>query len=518
MKVWKTYLAGLGQTKKPAVKKKKTEEDAAEDAVEGFSNNNTDTYERIYKPEYEYGKRRRRIGRKQFAELANQAKSGKLNGTKLKQLLNTGRITQSQYNMLFGFSLDFSGFGWKNINAKPKSNEGCPKWNKNCGDNGTNIMEYIKRLIAYIKKIVGYYSQGLRYVSTLIYKSTDGKLDNKPSKSTNDVSIIANILHYILMTPLSIYFAYNWFFITFYRDPVGQPIKIEFSDMIMKLLRGFLKRLFKRHVQPMILLDTALRIVIPKGYYIVGNAFKGIKIGSVDFSLASNIMTNPLFIFIWLVVVILIMVCAFSEKVADKFLSYLLEKEVPHKSYLHGIALYDWIVGFADVGQMGQLFGLMEVFFNPLGAIFWGIVLEVFSHLTVRFGGLFFILYLYVMSYFAIAIYSVGGVGAAMKNINSAFETAINTTDSKCTPSAWEKFIMNLLNIIYKYLFAILYIMILLYSILLILIKMDSSSSQIILSSALVMVIAIIVMAVKLIAMQNDKGIQKSDIDLPKEA
>ena len=122
------------------------------------------------------------------------------------------------------------------------------------------------------------------------------------------------------------------------------------------------------------------------------------------------------------------------------------------------------------------------------------------------------------MSYFAIAIYSVGGVSVAMKSINTAFETSINTTDSKCPPSEWEKFIMNLLNIIYKYLFAILYIMVLLYSIFLIFIKMDSSSGQIILSSALGMIIAIVVMAVKLIAMQNDKGIQKSDIDLPKEA
>jgi hypothetical protein len=46
--------------------------------------------------------------------------------------------------------------------------------------------------------------------------STDGKMDGNPSKSIDDVSIIENILNYLVLVPLSIYFSYNWFYIMFY--------------------------------------------------------------------------------------------------------------------------------------------------------------------------------------------------------------------------------------------------------------------------------------------------------------
>ena len=69
----------------------------------------------------------------------------------------------------------------------------------------------------------------LKYISTEIYNSTDGAIDGKPSKNAKDVSVIVNVLHYIIMVPLAIYFSYNWFFITFYRDEENKGLNIDFG-------------------------------------------------------------------------------------------------------------------------------------------------------------------------------------------------------------------------------------------------------------------------------------------------
>jgi len=485
-----------------------------EDTIEGFSNNDDVNYERIYTPEYEYDTQPTPIDPKTYANMANDAKAGLLNTTQLKELLNTGKITQSQYNQLFGFYLDFSGFSWQNINTTPKSTERCPKWNKNCGGDGPEIIEYIKRLISYFKQLIGLYSKLLRYLSTLLYKSTDGKLDGKPSNNAADVSIIVNVLHFFIMIPLSIYFSYNWFYITFYKDETDHPIKIDFSHKVMRLLKGFLIRLFKCLVQPMILLDAFIRLVIPRAYDKIGNAFKYLTIGPLKFSIIGKILTNPMFIFLWLTFLILQMTCKYSDALANMLYSYMGDDKVPYESYLHGIIAYDWIIGIAAIGIIGRIFSFLEIYFNPVISLFWLIILVIFSHLMIRFAGIFFVLYLYVMSYLALSLYSDGGMSAAFKSINLALEASIKDTDNKCPKGEWEKIIMRILNIIYKYLFAVLYIIVLAYSTYWIFTSMKSPSCKIILGSTLVMFIAIIVMIIALIYAKSGPSISMSDIDI----
>lgn len=496
--------------KKGGKKNKKTDEE--EDTIEGFSNNNN--YKRIYKPEYEYGKKRKLISRKAYAKMLQNAKSGLLNTTQLKNLLNTGQITQKQYNELFGFYLDFSGFSWKNINTTPPKNERCPKWNKNCGGDGPNIIDYLKQLISYFKQLIGLYSNFLRYLSTLLYKSTDGKLDGRPSNNAADVSIIVNILHFLIMIPLSIYFAYNWFYITFYKDETGEPIKIDFSYNVMSSLKGLLIRFFKCLVQPMILLDALMRLVIPKAYFAISEPLKYLTLGPLNFSFIGKILTNPIFIFISLVLIILHMTCKYSDTVAKMLYSYMEDTKVPYESQLHGIIAYDWIIGIAAIGIIGRFFGIVETIMSPLSAVFWFLVLVIFSHLMIRFAGIFFVLYLYAMSYGALAIYSSGGMSAAMKSINLVLEASITQTDNKCPPGFWEKIVIKILELIYKYLFAVLYLIVLAYSTYWIFTSMKSNSGKIILGSALTMIITGIIMAIALTAFIGGPSIKKSDIDI----
>ena len=485
------------------------------DNIEGFSN--TDIYDSIYKPEYEFETEEQPVTSTEYAKLVNDAKSGLLNTTLIKQLMNIGKITLAQYNELFGFTLDFSGFEWKNASTTPPkpTNERCSKWNKNCEGGGADIIEWLKRMLDNLKKIIGIYSQLLRFIAVLIYKSVDGSLEGNPSNSNDDVSIIVNVLHFLIMIPLSIYFAYNWFYITFYKDETGEPLTFDFSEKVMTSLKGLLIRLFKCLVQPMILMDSFIRLFIPKSYYTVGEAIKSFIIGPLDFSFIGNIMTNPLFIFIWFTLLILHMTCKYSDTISNMFMSYMTDAKVPYESYLHGIIAYDWIIGIAAIGIFGKVFGLIETVISPLSAIFWFLVLVIFSHLMIRFAGIFIILYLYAMSYFALSIYSKGGITAAIKSINLAFEASIRTSNVKCPEGEWEKSIKQILELVYKYLYAILYIIVLGYSAMWIFASMKSSSGKIILGSTLSLIIAIIVLAIVYVRVaMGESNIEKSDIDI----
>jgi hypothetical protein len=503
----------VGERTSQDVKKKSTSNINPEGEESNFEGFNYDTATAMYIPEYEYDKKFKPIDKKAYDKLIEQAKSGGLSISKLKKLLNTGRITQWQYNNLFGFKLNFGGFDWK-ASSTPVSNERCPKWKKDCGGIAADIFSYIKQIVNYFKRLIGLYSQLLKFISTTLYKSTDGKIGGKPAKNNGDISIIVNILHYLIMIPLSIYFSYNWFYITFYRDEGGNPTEINFKGIVSKLLKGLLKRIFKHNVQPMILIDTFLRKVMPGIYLKIGNIFKYLSIGPLDFSFIGKILTNPIFIFIWLTLFILHMNCKYSEKLATMLYSYMNESEFPFKGYLHGITAYDWIVGIASVGIIGTISRLFELYISPITVVFWFIFSTVVSHLTVRFSGIFAIVYLYVMSYGAIAIYSVGGMNTAMQNINESFESSISFKDNKCPPGKWEKILINLLNAIYKYLIAILYLIVLSYSIYLIFSSMKSSSSKIILGSFFSFIVVGIIMGIFLMVYTSDPNIKKSDIDI----
>ncbi len=488
-----------------------------EDTIEGFSNKSSEFYENVFYHEYEFGKKPRRVTRKKLLKIANNARMGKLNITKLKVMLNTGEITDAEYNWLLGFYLNVNGFSWENIETQPKNkgNSKCAKWNKDCGNNGPSLLDIIVYVINKIKQFVGIYFQTLRYISTHIYKSTDGKIDGKPSNNAADVSIIVNILHYLIMTILSIWFAYNWFYITFYKDQTDNPIEIDFSYNILSSLIGIAKA-FKHLVQPMILVDLFLRVIVPSNYYKITNTLTYLTIWSLDFSFIGKILSNPILIFIALTLIILFMTCKYSEKFTDMFISYLRDDDVPYQKYLHAAVAYSWMLGITDEIMMAGLKASFGELQNPVITGVFFVIIVLFSHLFIRFGGLFILLYLYIMSYAALAIYSPAGIFGAVKSINIAFESSINNTDNKYPKDEWEKTFINILNIIYTYLFQILYIIVLLYSTGLILLTMKSNSGKIILGSGLIIIICLIAMLIAILSINSNIGIKKSDIDLPK--
>jgi hypothetical protein len=206
--------------------------------------------------------------------------------------------------------------------------------------------------------------------------------------------------------------------------------------------------------------------------------------------------------------------CKYSNKIGGMLYSYMTDKKVPYEGYLHSITAYDWIVGIASIGIIGTISALFELYISPLTVVFWFLFTTIISHLTVRFSGIFAIVYLYVMSFSAIAIFAVGGVTTAMQNIDESFEASISFKDNKCPPGKWERILINLLNAIYKYLIAILYLIVLSYSTYLIFSSMKSSSSKIILGSFFTFIIVGIIMGLFLMVYTSDPNIKKSDIDV----
>ena len=229
----------------------------------------TKTENSVYLPDYEYeNKNEKELKKKRYKRLLDNAKDGNVNIAEIKNLLNTGEITQAQYNTLFGFSLP--GFDWQNINTSLPKKPECGKFNKDCGASA-NSLDYFKKIMEIIKQLINLYSQLLNFIATKVYLSTNSNSESKDS--TFDISVIAKILNYIIMVPFAIFFAYNWFYITFYRDESGNPLKIDFENDVMSSLKGLLERLFKCLVRPMILQDL-LRNVVSKMYYAFSSMIK----------------------------------------------------------------------------------------------------------------------------------------------------------------------------------------------------------------------------------------------------
>jgi hypothetical protein len=470
-----------------------------EDTIEGFSNN--DDYTQIYRPEYEYSGNNGMTD-DEFDDLENDLMSGKIGMDDLYNLLLSGKITQEQYNRLRDLLLERNG--GKN---KSESTNRCSKWNKNCGEDGENAMEWIQSSIDDFIDLFQNYSKATTYLCTAMYKQVDGKLDGNPSNNPDDVSIIVNILDYLLMIPLSVFFAYNWFYIMFYKDPLDQPVKIEFSKIIMESLKGMLSRFFKCLVQPMILLDAFMRLVIPAIY------FKGAKILKM-FSIG-KILVNPIFIFISLTFIMLYMVCVYSSTVSGMFYSYLKSSNIPYDSHLYCIVAFDLIIGIAALGFFTKAVNFIEILLNPITSLFWFLVLLIFSFVMIRFGGLFCISYLYAMSYLALIIYAPGGLSGGLNIVNIALEAGVTQTDKKCPPGWWEKIFIAILNSIYKYLYAVMYLIVLVYGVLWIFKDMKSSSGKIIFGSGLGLCIVIVIWIVLIIYLQGGTNVKKNDIDMP---
>jgi hypothetical protein len=481
--------------------------------IEGFTN---DDGPKIYIPEYEYDNYNKTTNKKSTNKIIDKkVPPGSIDMIELHKEYESGKITKSQYDNLFNFH--FGNIDWSL--PKPTKNT-CGQFNKNC-DTGSNIMAYIQNAINIFKQFIGIYSDLLRYIATQIYLSTDGKIDGAPRKSSKDVDLIVNILHYIIMIPFSIFFAYNWFYIMFYKDETGSFVKNDFSKIMMNSLKGLLMRFLKCLVAPVILVNALMRTIIPGVYFGGIKIFQNIDAGpfSSFFETIGNIFDNPLIIFIWLTMIILYMVCNYSDTVINALYAYMGDGSTrPFLNLLYGIIGYDLVVGVAAIPLFIKAFDTMLALASPMTTLAWFLILLVFSFLMINFSGIFVIMYLYIMSYFALLIYSPAGYNVAINSIQNAFKNGVYSSKKPCPPNPgyFEQLLHNIFEAIYDNLTLVLYAIVFFYSIFRIIFDMKSASSKIILSSGFGIVVFMIVLGIIMTTVNKlKKNVDKSMFDLP---
>lgn len=304
----------------------------------------------------------------------------------------------------------------------------------------------------------------------------------------------------------------------FYRDEQDQPVEYDFRGKIMKNLKGIFA-LFRCLVQPVILVDSFLRTYIPFLYFMITITFKYTNFAPI--TTIGRILTNPVFIYIGLTLLILFMSCKHSENVFKLLLSFIWDVDDSKSTllnvftiFLYIIVIFDLTVGIGETNILVKFMDTMAWMSSPFSTLAWFLVLLFFSVMFIRFSGLFVVLYMYIVSYFGLAIFSSGKMSDAYKAVNSAFKESVNTTDNKCPKTKWEKFILKILNMFYENLFGVIYLLVLSYSVLIIFTKMESSSSKIILGTMFSMLIAIVLLVILIRAFINRNKLSKSDIDL----
>jgi len=311
-----------------------------------------------------------------------------------------GTISQADANARLGNYFDYIGVDWANINPPQKKKKQCGPNKKNCGKDGPDISKWIPYIIKKVKKILGIYPRLLNHIATYFYIFFDGLFDDDPSKNILDVQLITNILHYIIMVPVSWFFAYNWYYITFYKNipTTAKP------DEYRKTIYSYIKRItfMKSLVQVMLFLHT---IIIQK--VIVNSWFKVLSLFNFFYLFVIyDFFTNPMVILIIMMIFFLYINCVYSDDIVKMFISFMEDKDIPFQKYLYNLVFFDIFIGVSPLSIFERLIGMLKTYLNPIGTFMTFIGTIVASILLIRLSGILVIVHMYIISTFALIIFS----------------------------------------------------------------------------------------------------------------
>ena len=436
-----------------------------------------------YKIEYEFDTPdySGELGKK---KILDGIRNGTIKLEDLDKLLHTGEITQSEYDFYFGKFLEFKGINWQNTPPPKLETKKCGPDKKNCGPDSKNIMEYLKYYYYQFKNYITLYSYVLQYIATILYKSVDGAFDEKPSNSAADVDIIAKILHFLIMVPISCYYSYNWFYITCYHkiphDATSSVYRKNIIDTLNKV--PYIIPTF----QPAILLHTWFiqEFIVETWDWAVG------IFGFIGLRPLSNFLRHPMTILLCITVVVTLMNCLKSGYFLELFFSFIENTDM-HKSfekYLYPIVLFyvlkTVLFGYNSYIQNG--IRVISAMINPIGTlikvIFNLIVTLILAMGLLRLSGVIPIVHSYVMSIFAIIIFhKQHNPVECIKDIKKS----IYSYSNPCRDDSIDKSVAKILKFIIDNLTPIVSIGMLCYSMILVFTKMASNSGKIIIGEVL---------------------------------
>ncbi len=466
------------------------EEGFEDDDAEGFEDYNLTKGKHIYVKEYESANGG--IKKKSSDHYYKLAMRGKLSKKMIKQLCKSGILSKKQC---------------KNIKKKQNRKKGGKKGSKKKSSgkkgkcNSNRFRKYIDMAVKYVTNLRNYYKFYLKKLANFIYKKTDGVIDGRPnSKNKKDIEIISKQIDYFIAVPSAIFFAYNWYYVIFYKDETNQKIPYTFGETVNSFTNnGILKYLFTALVQPVILLNAFLRKVCPSLVDKWIDTLGYLKFGEyLDFTILKTIAMNPIAQFIALVCIILYYSCKYSDKVFDSLISFMGKGKTPsYMKWIYMIVTYDIIIGVARrkntfVGNIqsvaDRITSIMQTIFSPISSFALWMVFVIFSYLNIRLAGLFMIIYLYATSYFGMGIYNginnKSDIAQAWSGMNTLFRKSVTDIGGRScppNPTFFEKLFVVCMELFYDCMAHMLYFIILIYGIYKYVTELKSNSTRIIL-------------------------------------
>jgi hypothetical protein len=215
---------------------------------------------------------------------------------------------------------------------------------------------------------------------------------------------------------------------------------------------------------------TLLKIIMVIS--IIGLSFaKGLNSYKVfDMSIVHFLVTHPAFIFISLFFIVAIMYYKYASKM-EQWLYYCMGSGGSAPWF---IGIFTFII-FIDI-FFGINFGkgfiervislsisIATFIISPIIGILLFLIFLVFTLLNIRMSGVFFIIYLYIYSFFGMILYGGDkGISGCYKQINDLILNAINNDGKDCESNgAVEQFVRYILSNVYDSMYLFLFIIIL---------------------------------------------------------
>jgi len=402
-----------------------------------------------------------------YKRLMQFAKRGKLSKSFLKRLLKQGLISRGEYNRLLRINRKAQQKQQKSSSKKSK---------KKCKSN--RFKEFLDKLVNFIRKYTDKYNKLMFEMATYIYEFAGG--NKASSKARIDIPLIAKQLKYFFMVPFALYFAYNWYYILFYRDESNQRIPNTFGETVNDYASyGLLRYLFTSLVQPMIVLNAYFRRFWPWVIESNVNLLSYLRLGKLDFTFLYTFFSNPIVQFVGLTLTILYYACKYGDKLYNAFFKYLgttgsikMPKGKIYR-YILLILVFDIIVGVVRhsstiVNLMNRASSIFSLMTAPLVTIALWIILVIFTFMNMHLAILFCILYVYIYSYAAMAICGKKGAGNAWNDINQLLRNSVSKIGGRdCPPNpTWiQKVFVILMSKLFNLLIVLMFILVLCYGI-----------------------------------------------------
>ena len=356
--------------------------------------------------------------------------------------------------------------------------------NSKCKQNAlSKFFSQVRYYIGLLNKLLfGNFDANLTKIIGAIYDLGDKKARSKRS----DINIIKNQAYYILSIPITLLIAYNWFFITIYKEG-GAQVNTRFDFDSLQSILPMLNFFFFYLSRPTVIFSNVILHYMPP---VVETAKKFQPM---------DILLNSMLLFLLMIFILSNVVCNYSSTIKNTFFGYIGGSTKANPSLtnmLYGIIMFSMLMSLFPSSVLDTASSVFNLVTAPFSTLIGGIFKLIFTLINIGIAGIFLLGYIIIHSFFAIPIYSSTTYLNTIKNINNFLCQSIsNIGKYDCPPNtlvwwvAWLKFLLEIIN---KCLFEFIFILFFLIGIITYILFVNSAINKIFFSFINTLIIAAI--------------------------